>query len=67
MKDENRSKYLDKVKQSLTGNSETERLECIKTLHFLLPYEEEKKLFNEHIKKEENENVKNQIYFYVGQ
>ncbi len=67
MKDENRSKYLDKVKQSLSSNSETERLEAVKTLHFLLPYEEEVKLFNEHITKEKNENVKEQIYFYVGE
>ncbi len=67
MKDKNRSKYLDKVKQSLSSDSETERLESVKTLHFLLPYEEEVKLFKEHITKEENENVKNQIYFYVGQ
>ncbi len=67
MKDENRKKYLDKVKQSLSSNSETERLEAVKTLHFLLPYEEEVKLFNEYITKEENKNVKEQIYFYVGE
>jgi len=67
MKDENRSKYLEKVKQSLRSDSETERLESVKTLHFLLPYEEEVKLFNEHIAKEENENVKNLIYSYVGE
>jgi len=67
MTDENRIKYLDKVKKSLNSDSDTERLECVKTLHFLLPYEEEVKLFKEHFAKEENENVKNQIYFYVGE
>jgi len=67
MKDKNRSKYLDKVKQSLNSKSEIERLECVKTLHFLLSYEEEVKLFKQHITKEENEEIKEQIYFYVGQ
>ena len=66
MKDENRNKYIDKVKESLSSNSETERFEAVKTLHFLLPYEEEVKLFKKHITKEENEKVKEQIYFYVG-
>jgi len=67
MKDENRIKYLNKVKESLKSDSETERVESIKTLHFLLPYEEETKLFKEFVLNEKSETVKNQIYFYVGQ
>lgn len=67
MKDENRIKYLNKVKESLNSDSETERLESIKTLHFLLPYEEEIKLFKEFVLNEKSETVKNQIYFYVGE
>jgi len=67
MKDENRIKYLNKVKESLKSDSETERLEAVKTLHFLLHYEEEVKIFKELVTNENSDLVKNLIYSYVGQ
>ena len=67
VKVEKREKYLAKVKESLKSKNEHERLECVKTLHFLLPHNEEIIIFNEHLANEESELVKNQIYFYVGE
>lgn len=67
MKDENRTKYFNKVKESLNSDSETERLESVKTLHFLLSYEEETKIFKKIVVNEKSDVVKNQIHFYVGE
>ncbi|MBK7104171.1 MAG: hypothetical protein IPH62_02670 [Ignavibacteriae bacterium] len=59
--------YLEKVKESLKSNSETERLESVKTLHFLLSQENEINLFKNHLKNEDSYLVKSQIYSYIGE
>jgi len=62
-----REKYISDVKQSLTAESEQERLEAVKTLHFLLPYEKEQIIFRDFVVKEKCDVIKNQVYYYIGE
>jgi len=62
-----REKYISDVKQSLTAESEQERLEAVKTLHFLLPYEKEQIIFRDFVVKEKSDVIKNQVYYYIGE
>ncbi len=61
-----REKHLNNVTNSLKSENAQIRLEAIKTLHFILPHEEEVKLFKKHALTEKNDEVKNEIFFYVG-
>ncbi len=58
--------YSDRAKQLLNDDDETVRAEAVKTLHFLLPYEKEKELFNKHLGQESAKIVMNQIYQFIG-
>jgi hypothetical protein len=66
LNDNNRAKYINDVKQSLLSKSEEERLEAVKTLHFLLPYEKEKIIFKDFVINEKSDMVKTQISYYIG-
>ena len=66
MNDNDRTKYIEEVKQSLSAKSEQERLEAVKTLHFLLPYEKEKVVFRDFVVNEKSDMVKTQISYYIG-
>ena len=66
LNDNNRAKYINDVEQSLLSKSEEERLEAVKTLHFLLPYEKEKIIFKDFVINEKSDMVKTQISYYIG-
>jgi hypothetical protein len=66
MNDADRARYIDDVKKSLLSKSEQERLEAVKTLHFLLPYEKEKVVFRDFIVNEKSDVIKSQISYYIG-
>ena len=62
----NKNDFNEKVLNFLNDPSERVRLECIKTIHFLLPHNEEKIFFAEHLKNERSNDVKKEIYNYIG-
>ena len=62
----NKNDFNEKVLNYLNDPSERVRLECIKTIHFLLPHNEEKIFFAEHLKNERSNDVKKEIYNYIG-
>ena len=61
-----KEKYLEKIKNMLKDESEYIRLEAVKTIHYLLPYENEKIIFSEHFIKENSKLVKDEIRRIVG-
>ncbi|MFP4548324.1 MAG: hypothetical protein ACLFQM_09320 [Fidelibacterota bacterium] len=56
----------DKISSLLYSDSESVRLETIKSIHFTYPYEEEKLIFLNHLNKEYSDKVKALIYSYIG-
>ncbi|MCA9732849.1 MAG: hypothetical protein H6696_15965 [Deferribacteres bacterium] len=50
----------------LNDNEEMVRLEAVKTIHFLLPYEEEVTIFKKMLQTDSSTSVVQQIYSYIG-
>lgn len=57
---------IENCKTLLNNPSEEVRLESVKTLRFLLSYDEEQKILREHLRNEKSLLVKNEIYTYIG-
>lgn len=57
---------VENCKTLLNNPSEEVRLESVKTLRFLLSYDEEQKILREHLRNEKSLMVKNEIYTYIG-
>lgn len=63
---EEKSQYLNDIMKMLDSKNAEIRKEAIKTLHYLLPNDEEKKIFFRHLENEGSAEVINAVYFYVG-
>ena len=61
-----KSIFSEKALKLLKHSSEKVRYESVKSLHFILPYSEENTVFKNHLKSEESDLVKNEIYNYIG-
>jgi len=58
--------FINNYRYYLNHETNIVRYEAIKTIHYLFKYEDERKIFSEHLKFETDKEIQELIYGYIG-